>query len=113
MQTSIAPLSDSHEASSYEEAILQQHPDIEDAMDWLCNAIAECDINNSDPMCVLFREKLEQAIIRQHFLGSRARYMRVRYNVVEPDDVYLHLVAETFFHYFYCILPHDHLLRLQ
>ena len=71
------------QAQSFEEAALQQHPDMEQTMIKLAQMFAECDIYDNDEALRLFSCELDLARIYQQEAGSKARYRHV---VFSEDD---------------------------
>jgi hypothetical protein len=66
---------------SYAEAVMQQHPKIEQMLEKLCKQLAKCEMSNSDTSIhTVLAEKLQAAIARQLSLGSDAEWKRVRYS---------------------------------
>ena len=73
--------------SSYAEALLQQHVDIEVAMNKLVNQLATCSIQvgiSGVKLCHIFEKKLNNAMIKQDKKGSKARYRCVEF---ETEDL--------------------------
>jgi hypothetical protein len=68
--------------TSYAEALLQQHVDIEVAMNKLANQLATCSIQEGTTqvqLCKIFAEKLYTAMIKQEKKGSKGRYRCVEF----------------------------------
>jgi hypothetical protein len=64
----------------YADALLQQHPDIESAMEKLCRELAKCGIeNNTKEVAKIISNKLCAAVVRQGQMGHKAVYRRVTY----------------------------------
>ena len=73
------------DAVNYEEAMIQQHSDIEDLLNQLVRKMAECEMIRADGesatnLCTIFRVHLAKAIIRQNSKGNKARWCRVRWS---------------------------------
>jgi hypothetical protein len=67
-------------ANSKSEAIMQQHPEIEQTMEKLCRQLAKCDINpRSNSIKEVFGRKLLEAVAKQIALGNKATWKRVDY----------------------------------
>jgi hypothetical protein len=59
--------------ASWEEAIIDQHPDIDGKLDELANLLAKCEIgDNSQPMARIFMARMNEANQRQAAMGHRA-----------------------------------------
>jgi transcription antitermination factor NusG len=72
--------------TSYEEAVIQQHPDIERAIDKLCELLVECGINkHSDKLARILETKIEEAKATQDSLSYRAKWRHVEYETDEID----------------------------
>jgi hypothetical protein len=69
--------------TNYFEAMLQQHPDIEGLIDQLCFEIARCSLDpqhrNVDPILESIQNRLNEAMVAQTALGSRATWRVVDY----------------------------------
>lgn len=66
--------------STFEEAALQQHPEIERMMDKLVRDLARCGINGgSAEIAKIFDRKLHLANAKQAEKGSKATYWHVEY----------------------------------
>jgi hypothetical protein len=66
--------------ASWEEAILDQHSDIDGKMDELANLLAKCEVqDNSQPMAEIFMAKMNEANARQAAMGHRAVWRVTRY----------------------------------
>jgi hypothetical protein len=71
------------------EAAFQQYPDVDESLDKLVKKLAQCAINGSDQMLIVFKRKLDQAYGRQIALGPKALWKVVEYEeevVVEVED---------------------------
>jgi hypothetical protein len=68
--------------NSFEQACLQQHPKVDFMIDRLCTEIAMFDISSESTAFFMkyFGGKLDQAIEKQHQLGTNALFRRVEYN---------------------------------
>jgi hypothetical protein len=65
---------------SYAEAIMQQHPKIEQLLMKLCKQLAKCELSFDDTSIhTVIAEKLREALALQLSLGSDAEWKRVRY----------------------------------
>jgi hypothetical protein len=63
------------------EAIMQQHPEIEQAMEKLARQLAKCELRpRSTAIQNIFATKLQDATARQIAMGNRATWKRVQYN---------------------------------
>lgn len=69
----------SSEASSFEEAILMQHRDIEKAMIELAELFAKCGNVNNNQVFRLLNDELDIAKKLQQKLGSKAKYRLTTY----------------------------------
>jgi hypothetical protein len=70
----------------FEEAIFQQHPDIEDEMEKLCKAHIQCEIDRGSTVIQqIFARKLVKAGAKQSELGHKAVWRQTNYgdNAVE------------------------------
>jgi hypothetical protein len=66
--------------ASYAEAIMQQHPKVEQLLDKLCKQLAKCELSISDTsILTVIAAKLQAAMAAQIALGSDAEWKRVRY----------------------------------
>ena len=65
--------------TSFEEAALQQHPDIELAMIRLCEMWAECGLNDGNNATRLFVEELHNAHESLKTQGNKARHRQVHF----------------------------------
>jgi hypothetical protein len=62
------------------EAILQQHPEIEQTMEKLARQLAKCELSPSSASILqIFAMKLQDATARQIAMGNRAIWKKVRY----------------------------------
>ncbi len=71
------------EPTSYAEALLQQHIDIEATMNTLARQLATCSIqdgNTQGEISLIFTKKLHDAIIKQEKKGPKARYRIVDFD---------------------------------
>jgi hypothetical protein len=78
-------LTEINEPANYEEAIFQQHADIDALLNKLVRSIAECDSvletdHSSKNLFRVIKERLEKAKTRQNNKGSKARWRRVRFS---------------------------------
>ena len=76
-QTSVA--SRRAEPTTFLEAAIQQHPDLDIAMDKLAGLLAKCSINHSPELAEMFKERVEDAFIRQHQNGDKATWKWVNF----------------------------------
>ena len=60
------------EPASYEEAAMQQHPDIDLKFDSLCTLLAQCNIQSGESIKAIFETKLNRANIIQQSKGNKA-----------------------------------------
>jgi len=70
--------------TSYAEAILKQHTDIDAMMNSLSAKLAQCHIQqdkDQEDLCLIFAEKLALAVHTQVLRGSKARFRYVRFEV--------------------------------
>jgi hypothetical protein len=68
------------------EAIMQQHPDIEQTMEKLARQLAKCELNpRSTSIQQMFATALQDATARQIAMGNTATWKRVRYNGGDTD----------------------------
>lgn len=65
--------------ATYEEAIIQQHSDIEAQMIRLASMFATCKIKDDDEVIRLFREELNKAKTEQFMKGKRARWRHTNF----------------------------------
>jgi hypothetical protein len=71
--------------SSYAEAIMQQHPKIDQLLGKLCTQLAKCDLQStSTSIHSVFTTKLQDAVAKQIALGRDAEWKRVTY-VATPN----------------------------
>ena len=80
------------EPETYEEAAVQQHPEMELAMIRLAEMFAECGVQQAGETVKLFVKELERAHHHQLQLGSKARYRNVNFTSPveqEQDEVSL------------------------
>jgi hypothetical protein len=69
------------------EAIMQQHPEIEQTMEKLARQLAKCELSTrSASILHIFATKLQDATARQIAMGNRATWKRVQYNSGEASD---------------------------
>jgi hypothetical protein len=70
----------SHEdAVCFEQAAMQQNPDMEHAMIRFAEMWVECHINSNDKAVEYLHYEIERARLRQKELGSKARYRKVEF----------------------------------
>ena len=67
--------------SSYEEAMLLQHPDIQRQLCQLATMLASCDINDDTEIVRLLKVELRTAQSYQAELGHRARWRQIDYDI--------------------------------
>ena len=65
------------EPDTYEEAALQQHPDLDYKFDNLCKWLAECNIHGEEAIIAIFKAKLERANLIQTSKGNKAKWRHV------------------------------------
>jgi hypothetical protein len=78
------------EPTSYAEALLQQHIDIEVAMTKLANQLATCSIQDGASqveLCRVFSRKLYDAVVKQDKKGRKARYRCVDFDTDSKHDL--------------------------
>jgi hypothetical protein len=69
------------------EAIMQQHPEIEQAMEKLARQLAKCELRpRSTSIQKKIATKLQDATTRQIAMGNRATWKRVQYNSGDASD---------------------------
>jgi hypothetical protein len=67
--------------NSRAEAIMQQHPEIEQTMEKLARQLAKCDLSPlSTSILQIFATKLQEESARQIAMGNRATWKRVQYD---------------------------------
>jgi hypothetical protein len=70
------------EATSYAEAVIQQHPDIESTLDKLCLDLAMCGIHkDAKGIMELIHKRLEKATVEHSQLGYKKRYRHVDFDL--------------------------------
>ena len=87
-QSSVEPINN-EEPRSYEEAVLQQHPDVDEAMSKLALLMVQCRITpeySTDEIHCLMKEKLEKAWIDYGKLGHKAKFRSTSWNE-KTDDI--------------------------
>ena len=73
------------DATNYEEAMMQQHVDIDEMLTKVVRKMAECElisVSGQDGQTIgnVFMDRLGKAIARQQVKGSKARWRRVRWS---------------------------------
>ena len=72
----------------YEEALLEQHPDIEILMEKLATELARCEItgrgNTADGVLGMVKAKIRRAYNKQTLLGHQALWRKVKFH--PPED---------------------------
>ena len=72
--------------TDYVDAVLQQHPDIDQAFNKVCKLLAKCQLNGTEkPLQIKFIEKMEAAVEQQRAGGQKAAWFHVDYK--EKDDM--------------------------
>ena len=72
--------------ADYVDAVLQQHPDIDQAFNKVCKLLAKCQLNGTEkPLQIKFIEKMEAAVEQQRAGGQKAAWFHVDYK--EKDDM--------------------------
>lgn len=72
--------------TDYVDAVLQQHPDIDQAFNKVCKMLAKCQLNGTEkPLQIKFIEKMEAAVEQQLAEGQKAAWFHVDYK--EKDDM--------------------------
>ena len=66
------------EPDSYEEACLQQHPDIENMMDKLAEKLSMCNVGPNE-IGSIFLKKMKEATLKQAQMGSKALWHQIEY----------------------------------
>ena len=75
--------------ANYTEAAIQQHPQVEAALDKACREIIKCNIDDYNDVLELLAKKLvEQALIQQS-KGYKARYYDVKFKKVDEKQTEL------------------------
>lgn len=77
MRDSIAIAGVTKKPSSYEEACLQQHPDIDKMMDKLVEKLAMCQVEAPKNIAFIFLEKMKKANLKQLSKGKKALWYQV------------------------------------
>lgn len=70
---------------SFEEAAMEQHPDIARLMGLLVEAFAECSLYDTYGACSLFDRELNRAMRAHKAKGHKARFRHVEYD--EEDSL--------------------------
>ena len=67
---------------SFQEALLQQHPDIEELIDKVASKLAKCTINEEslEPFTEFFGRRVKKACERQEALGNKATWLNVEWD---------------------------------
>ena len=71
---------------TFEEALLQQHKDVETAMVKLAEMFAKCGISNNNNVLTLFSLELTRARDYQMKLGAKARWRHVDFNLAQMSS---------------------------
>ena len=67
--------------SSYEDALFQQHDDVDLALDKVCEDLAKCGITNASPrLLVIFSQRVAKAYSKQLSKGHKALYRTVEWD---------------------------------
>jgi hypothetical protein len=78
LKTSVSIIANEETPTNFEGALLQQHPDLETAMDKLCDELAKCGLSAASvEMPNIFMKKLSKAINAQNGLGNKAKWRHV------------------------------------
>ena len=72
--------------ASYEEAALQQHPDVDRKLDDLVKQLAMFDIDSSGDIMRIFAGRLDEAAAKHVAKGSNAPIRRVLWDASEAND---------------------------
>jgi hypothetical protein len=65
---------------NFDEAVVQQVPQIQEKMNSLCRLLAKCGITTNSPtILALFARLLQQAIATQIVLGPKAEWRKITY----------------------------------
>ncbi|CAJ1936976.1 unnamed protein product [Cylindrotheca closterium] len=75
---------------TFEQALMKQHPDIENEMVTLCRHLSECYNLNGDAMAAYFKEELRIAVTEHLSRGGKAKFRLVQFP--EDDDTKMHAV---------------------
>lgn len=67
--------------SSFEEACLQQHPDIDKMMDKLVEKLAMCQVKPQEKIVEIFLEKMKMANLKQLSKGNKALWYQVDFAI--------------------------------
>lgn len=78
------------EPKNREEAMLQEHPDIESELIQLCRKIASCEVHNKQAVMHLVRKELSRAIREQCQRGNTAKWRVLDYDREDYDDEGVH-----------------------
>jgi hypothetical protein len=76
--------------TSYEQALLEQHPDIEILMEKLATELARCEISGragtgaADGVLAMLKSKIKKAYNKQTLLGHHALWRKVKFH--SPND---------------------------
>jgi hypothetical protein len=81
-KTSMKRIADDRPAATREEAILQQHPDIEAIMEKLAAELAKCGLDRTKETARIVSVKLQEAIVAHRTKGSKATYRFTRFTDV-------------------------------
>ena len=71
---------------TFEEALLQQHKDVETTMVKLAEMFAKCGISNNKNVLTIFSQELTKARENQIKLGSSARWRHVDFNLAQMSS---------------------------
>jgi hypothetical protein len=84
-KTSVGP--PHREPQSFEEALLQQHPETERTMNKLVRLLARCNIvSSTENISLIFNTKLNEACVAQEALGSKATWSHVVWEEEEEEE---------------------------
>jgi len=69
-----------------EEAMLQEHPDIESDLIQLCRKMAACEVHNKKAIVKLVEKELSRAVMEQCLQGNTAKWRLLEYDRSEEDE---------------------------
>lgn len=83
----IFSLRDAHEKpKNREEAMLQEHPDIEADLIQLCRKMAACEVHNKQAVMNLVKKELTKAVKEQCLRGNTAKWRELEYDSRATDE---------------------------
>jgi hypothetical protein len=75
-------IADNRPATTREEAVLQQHPDIKAVMDKLAAELTKCGLMETEETACIVSIKLQEAIVAQNAKGSKVTWRFTRFTDV-------------------------------